>query len=167
MTINTDGSIKSEVCIKSKRNETLAVARGSSSLDWGQEFSRSQSFPLLVLAMAGEVVIVGALDEDWYGAHEIDGSGYLREENAEKRICRCAYSRSGLGVEYIAPKREASHGSLVASPVVDIVAECIWRRGECGGITGTGFEGVKNCGKITEIFFFPLFFLPREKLKRK
>ena len=43
----------------------------------------------------------------------------LREENEERRICRCASLRSGLGVDFFTQKSEAFRASLAASPVVD------------------------------------------------
>ena len=65
----------------------------------------------------------------------MDRSSSFREENEEIRICRCASSRYGSGVEVIAPKSEAFRASLAALPVVDVSVECIWSREECGGIT--------------------------------
>ena len=78
--------------------------------------------------MARKAVIRGTPDGDWYGVHVIDGLGSLREENTERRIYFCASSRSGSGVEVVAPKSETFRASLAASPVVDASEDCIWRR---------------------------------------
>ena len=51
--------------------------------------------------MENRAGIGGALDEYWYGSHEMDRSGSLKKENAEIRIFRCAPSRSGSGVEAV------------------------------------------------------------------
>ena len=59
-----DGDIGLDVCLKAKRLETLTTVQGLSSLDWGQESSRSWSSSLLVLAMARKAVIGGAPDGD-------------------------------------------------------------------------------------------------------
>ena len=67
----------------------------------------------------------------------------MREENAEMMICRCASSRSGSGVEAIAPKSKVFRAILAASPVVDTSAEWIWRREECGVMTGLEFEALQ------------------------
>ena len=72
----------------------------------------------------------------WYGVHAMDRSGSLREDNAESIVCRCASSRSGLGVEVVAPKSKAFCASLSALTVVDYSAEFRWRREECGEIAG-------------------------------
>ena len=74
------------------------------------------------------MVIGGATDGDWYRVHVMGGLGSLREENAERRICRCASSRFGLGVEVIAPKRKAFCKILAELHVVDDSTECIWSR---------------------------------------
>ena len=87
-------------------------------------------------------MIGGALNGDWYRVHVMDGLGYLREDNAEMRICQCASSRSGLGVEVFAPNSEAFCAILEASPVVDASVECIWRREKCSGMTGLEFEAL-------------------------
>ena len=67
-------------------------------------------------------MIIGAPDVDWYKSHAMDGSGSLREENADRRICRCAYSGFGSGVEAVAPKSEVFCTILVALPVADTSA---------------------------------------------
>ena len=61
----------------------------------------------------------------------------------ERRICRCASSRSGSGVEAIAPKSEAFRASLAALPLFGTSVKCIWRREECGDITGLVFEALQ------------------------
>ena len=98
---------------------------------------------LLVITMTRKVVIEGFLDDYWYGIHVMDGSGSLMGDNAERRICRCASSRSWSGVEVVAPKSAAFHASLAALPVFDASEECIWRREECGGTTGLEFEALQ------------------------
>ena len=50
----------------------------------------------------------------------MDGSGSLREENEERRICRCASSRSGSGVKSVAPKSKAFLAILAAPPLVKL-----------------------------------------------
>ena len=45
-------------------------------------------------------------------------------------------------MEAVASKSDAFCGSLASSPVVDTITECIWRREECGGITGLKFEAL-------------------------
>ena len=72
--------------------------------------------------MAKKALISEYPDEDWYGAHAMDGLGSLREENVERRICRCASLRSGSGVEAVAPKSEAFRASLAALPILDTSA---------------------------------------------
>ena len=96
-----------------------------------------------VLAMAREAVIDIAPYGDWYGAHAMDGSGSLSEENAERRICRCASSSSGSEVEAAAPKSKAFREILAELPVVDTSVECIWRREDSGGTTGLEFEALQ------------------------
>ena len=59
--------------------------------------------------MLRKAVIVEATEGGWYVSHEMDGSGFLRDENVERSICRCASSRSGSGVESVAPKSEEFH----------------------------------------------------------
>ena len=88
-------------------------------------------------------MISGVPDGDWYVSHVMDGSGSLREKNAERRICRCASSSSGSGVEAVALKSQAFRSILAVPPVVDTSAEWIRRREECGGMTGLEFEALK------------------------
>ena len=88
-------------------------------------------------------MISGALDGDWYYVHAMNRLGSFREENEEKRICRCASSRSGSGVEVIAPKSEAFRTSLAELPAVDASADCRWRREERGVMTGLEFEALQ------------------------
>ena len=88
-------------------------------------------------------MIGGPPDGYWYVIYAMDGLGSLREDNEERRICLCASSRSGSGVEVVTPKSEALCASLAASPVVDASAECIWRREECDGMTGLEFEALQ------------------------
>ena len=71
------------------------------------------------------------------------GLGFLREENAERKIFYCASLRSGLGVEYVSPKSEAFRAILAALSVVDTSAECRWRREECGGMMRLEFEALQ------------------------
>ena len=127
-TVNTDGGIRSDFRVKVERTKVLTVAWGSSLLDWGQEISWSWSLSFSVLAMARKEVIVGAPDGYWYGAHAMDRSGSLREDNAQRSICSCASSRSVSGVEAVPPKSDAFRASLEASPVVDTSVECRWSR---------------------------------------
>ena len=47
--------------------------------------------------MERKAVISGAPDGYWYGYHEMDGSGYLREENTERRIFAVTPQGPGLG----------------------------------------------------------------------
>ena len=54
----------------------------------------------------------------------------------ERKFFRCASLRSGSGVEVFSPKGEAFCASLTASPVVDASVESLWRKEECGGMTG-------------------------------
>ena len=126
-----------------KRPETLTVEQGALSLEWGQESRRSWSLLLLVLTMARKVVIYGAPDWDWYIVHAMVGLASLRKENAERRICRCASLRSRSGMEVVAPKSGEFRVRLSALPVVDASEECIWRREECGGMTGLEFEDLQ------------------------
>ena len=142
-TVNTDGGIRSDFRVKVERTKVLTVAWGSSLLDWGQEISWSWSLSFSVLAMARKEVIVGAPDGYWYSVHAIDGSGSLRWDNVERRICRCDSSTSGSGVEVIAPKSEALHASLAVLPIADTSAECRWRKEECGDMTGLKFEDLQ------------------------
>ena len=114
--------------MKAERPETLTVTQGLSPLDWVQESRRSRSSLFLVLAMERKAVIGRAPDGDWYGAHAMEISGYLREENAERMIYCCASLRSGSGVEAVAPKSEAFRASLAALPVVYNSEECRWSR---------------------------------------
>ena len=93
--------------------------------------------------MERKAVIIRAPNGDWYGAHVMDGSGSLREENVERRICRCASSRYRSGMDDIAPKSEAFRACLAVSLVVDSSLECIWRREECGIMTGLEFEDLQ------------------------
>ena len=81
-----DGSIGLDVRLKAKMPKTLTITRGLSPLGWRQERRRSHSSSLSFIAMARKAVIGGAPDGDWYRVHAMDGSGYLREENAERRI---------------------------------------------------------------------------------
>ena len=67
----------------------------------------------------------------------------MREENAESNIFRCTSSRSGSGVEFVAPKSKAFHVILAALPVVKTRAECGWRRKECSDMTGLEFEALQ------------------------
>ena len=68
--------------------------------------------------MSKKVLIVGALDRDFYDPHMVERSGSLREENVERRIFRCVSPRSGSGVGAVAPKSEAFRAILAASSVV-------------------------------------------------
>ena len=88
------------------------------------------------------------------------GLGFLREENAERKIFYCASLRSGLGVEYVSPKSEAFRAILAALPVVKTRAECIWRGEECGGMTGLKVDSLqlKIIVKNGNLIFFSLFF---------
>ena len=76
--MNTDGGIGSDVCVKDERPKTLTVARGLSTLDWGQEISQGWSSLFLVLVMARKLVIGGAPDGGSNGAHAMDRSGNFR-----------------------------------------------------------------------------------------
>ena len=93
--------------------------------------------------MARKAVIGGAPDGDWYDAHVMYRLGSFREENAEMRIFCCNSSRSGAGVESVAPKSEAFRAILAALSVVDTSAECRWRREECGGMMRLEFEALQ------------------------
>ena len=55
----------------------------------------------------------------------MDGSGSLREDNAERRIFHCDSLRSGFGVKYDAPKIEAFCEILLALPIVETRKWCI------------------------------------------
>ena len=57
--------------------------------------------------MVRKAVIGGSPEGDWYSSYMVEGSGFLREENVERRIYCCASSRSGLGVESVDPKSKA------------------------------------------------------------
>ena len=122
--------------MKAESPGTLTLAKGSSLLYWGNESRRSQSSSFSFLAMLRKAVIGGAPDGDWYDAHAMDRLGSLRAENAERKICRCASSRSRLEVEAVAPKSEAFRASLAASLAVNTSAECRRRKEECGGTMG-------------------------------
>ena len=86
LTVNMDGGIGSDISVKAKRPKTLAVARGLLPLDWVQESRRSWSSLFLIIAMVRKAVIDRDPNGDWYGTHAMDGSGSLREDNAERRI---------------------------------------------------------------------------------
>ena len=60
-TIDTDGGIGSNVCMKAGMPETLNVARGSSPFDWEKDSSRSRSLLFFVIAMPMKAAYVGAL----------------------------------------------------------------------------------------------------------
>ena len=85
---------------------------------------------------------------DLYGVRAMDRLGYFKEENTKKRIFCCASSRSESGVEVVAPKSKVFCVSLAALPIVDTIAECRWRREECGGMTGLGFEALRLKTKV-------------------
>ena len=104
------------------------------------KMTQDQSWPQG--AHVWKTVIGGAPDGYWYSVHAIDGSGSLRWDNVERRICRCDSSTSGSGVEVIAPKSEALHASLALLPIADTSAECRWRKEECGGTIGLEFESL-------------------------
>ena len=93
--------------------------------------------------MARKAGIGGDLYGDWYGAHAMDRSGSLWEENIERRICRCASLRSGSGVESVARKSEAFRTSFAASPVVYASSEYRCRREECNGMMGLYFMSLQ------------------------
>ena len=78
--------------------------------------------------MESKEEIGGATEGDWYGYHAMDGSGSFREENTERRICRCDSSMFGSGVESNAPKRKVFRAILAALPVVETRLEWRWRR---------------------------------------
>ena len=123
-TINTDGGIELDVRVKAESPETLTIAQGLSPLGWRQEIRRIRSSYFLVLMMARKAVIDGDPDGDWYIVHAMERLGYLREENAERRILRCTSSRYRSGVKFVTPKSKASRASLAVLPVVDASAEC-------------------------------------------
>ena len=104
--VNNDGSIRSEVRVKAERPKMVTSAWGSSPSDWGHEIRQKRMSSLLVLAVVRKVVIVREMEKYWYGSHVMDGSGFLMVYNVERSICRCASSRSGSGVESVAPKSE-------------------------------------------------------------
>ena len=81
----------------------LTVVRGSAPLDWRQEIHQRRRFSFSDFAMARKAAIGGVLVGGWYGYHERGRSGFLGENNVERRICCCADLRSGSGLEYIAP----------------------------------------------------------------
>ena len=64
-------------------------------------------------------MIGGAPDGDWYDVYMMCRARYLREENVEKRICRCASYRLGSVVEVVAHNSEAFCASLSALPIFD------------------------------------------------
>ena len=69
--------------------------------------------------MASNAVIRGSPEGDFYGSHAMYRLRYSREENAERRIFCCAASRSGPGVDSIAPKNKAFHAIFVALPLIE------------------------------------------------
>ena len=48
-----------------------------------------------------------------------------------------------MGVDSITHKSEEFHAILETRPVVETRVEYRWRREECGGITGLGFEALQ------------------------
>ena len=58
--MNTDGGIESDVRVKSKRLETLTVARGLVLLDWVKEIIRGRRFLFSDLSMVSKAIIGGA-----------------------------------------------------------------------------------------------------------
>ena len=124
LTVNTYGGIGSNISVKSDIPETLTVAQGSSLSNWGQDISQRSRSTFSVLTMLRKAVIARSTEGDWYGSHEMEGLGSLMEENVRRRIFRYVLSRSGSGVESVAPKSKAFCVILATLPAVKTREEC-------------------------------------------
>ena len=63
--VNTDGSIRSEVCVKAERPNMVMAEWGSSPSDWGHDISQKRRSLLLVLTMVRKAMIDREMEKYW------------------------------------------------------------------------------------------------------